>query len=199
MSRALFLGRILTLAVIVAAIVSKTAAAATYTPPSTAGCSEPAASQLFSAWGDFGWYAMVPGEAPNNFAGTGWTLSGGATIKTTRLADGSSGQVLDMPSGSEAVSPLMCIGDGMPIAKTLIRYGAGTSGSVRFTPRDLTTNTTLGTMGLKTTSAWALTPPVNVLPGSISGWHIMQFTYVAGGTGSEFQLYDFGVDPRMRY
>jgi hypothetical protein len=198
MSRALFLGRILTLAVIVAAIVSKTAAAATYTPPSTAGCSEPAASQLFSAWGDFGWYAMVPGEAPNNFAGTGWTLSGGATIKTTRLADGSSGQVLDMPSGSEAVSPLMCIGDGMPIAKTLIRYGAGTSGSVRFTPRDLTTNTTLGTMGLKTTSAWALTPPVNVLPGSISGWHIMQFTYVAGGTGSEFQLYDFGVDPRMK-
>jgi hypothetical protein len=54
-------------------------------------------------------------------------------------------------------------------------------------------------MGLKTTSAWALTPPVNVLPGSISGWHIMQFTYVAGGTGSEFQLYDFGVDPRMKY
>lgn len=199
MNRALFLGRILTLAVILAAIVSKAAQAAPYTPPSTAGCSEPAASQLFLRWGDYGWYAMIPGESPDNFAGTAWTLSGGASIKTVRLADGRTGGVLDLPSGAKAVSPQMCIGNGYPTARTLIRYGAGDTGSVAFTPHDLTSNTTLGTMGLKTTSAWALTPPVNVLPGSISGWHIMQFTYVAGGTNSEFQIYDFGVDPRMKY
>jgi hypothetical protein len=106
--------------------------------------------------------------------------------------------VLDMPSGSKAVSPEMCIGDGYPIAKTLIRYGSGSSGSVAFTPYDLTTNTKLGTMQLPGRAKWSLTPPVNVLPGAMKGWHIMQFTYVAGGQNSDFQIYDFGVDPRMR-
>jgi hypothetical protein len=50
MNRALFLGRILTLVVIVAAIVSKAAQAAPYTP-SMAGHSAPAVSQPFSPSG----------------------------------------------------------------------------------------------------------------------------------------------------
>ena len=50
MNRALFLGRILTLAVIVAAIVSKAAHAAPYTP-STAAHPAPAMSQPFSSSG----------------------------------------------------------------------------------------------------------------------------------------------------
>ena len=58
MSKALFLGRILTVAVIVAAILS-TAAHATPYPPSMAGHSAPAVSQPFSSSGqshllDFG-------------------------------------------------------------------------------------------------------------------------------------------------
>jgi hypothetical protein len=164
---------------------------------STASCSAPAVSQLFLPWGDNEWYAMIPGESPDSFAGTGWTLSGGATIRVQTLADRQLGAVLDMPSGSKAVSPPMCIGDGYPIAKTLIRYGYGSSGSVAFTPYDLTTKKQMGTMHLPGRAAWSLTPPVNVLPGAISGWHIMQFTYVAGGKSSDFQIYDFGVDPRM--
>jgi hypothetical protein len=199
MRKLLFFGRALTLAVILAAIVSKAAFAATYTPPSTADCANPTVFQPFLSWGDSNWYAMVPGEALDNFAGTGWTLTGGATIKTTTLADGTTGAVLDLPSGAKAVSPEMCVGNGMPLARTLIRYGAGNSGNVSFTPFDLTTNKQMGTMGLRTTASWAVTPPVNVLPGAVSGWHIMQFTYVAGGTKSEFQIYDFGVDPRMKW
>jgi hypothetical protein len=154
--------------------------------------------QPFLPWGDSNWYAMVPGEALDNFAGNGWVLSGGATITTQTLLDGKTGLVLDMPSGSKAVSPAMCIGDGYPTARTLIRYGSGSSGSVAFTPYDLTTSKQLGTMQLPARTTWSLTPPVNVLPGAIQGWHIMQFTYVAGGHGSDFQIYDFGVDPRMR-
>ena len=50
MNRALFLGRILTLAVIVAAIVSKAAQAAPYTP-SMGGHRAPAISQPVSASG----------------------------------------------------------------------------------------------------------------------------------------------------
>jgi hypothetical protein len=72
-------------------------------------------------------------------------VAGPATITTVKLADGSTGTVLDMP----------------------------------------------GTPG------WSLMPPVNVLPGAISGWHIMQFTYLAGGNRSVFAISNFAVDPRF--
>jgi hypothetical protein len=58
----------------------------------------------------------------------------------------------------------------------------------------------MGRMALKSSGqAWALSAPVNVLPGSVSDWHIMQFTYLASSKGSDVQIYDFGVDPRMKY
>jgi hypothetical protein len=197
MKRALFVVRVTALAGALAGIAPGPAQAATGSID-TSACSAPPLFQPFLAWGDSNWYAMVPGEALDNFAGTGWQLSGGAKLTMQTLADGKTGLVLDMPSGSKAVSPQMCIGDGYPLAKTLIRYGSGSSGSVAFTPHDLTTNTTLGTMQLPGSAKWSLTPPVNVLPGAITGWHIMQFSYVAGGKSSDFQIYDFGVDPRMR-
>lgn len=153
---------------------------------------------MFLGWGDTNWYTLVPGESLDNFAGTGWTLSGGARLVSQKLYDGKTGYVLDMPSGSKAVSPLVCIGNGYPIAKTLIRNLAGTSDGVAFTPFDLTTNKQQGTMQLRGSTAWSLSPPVNVLPGAVSGWHIMQFTYVAGGRTSDFQIYDFAVDPHMK-
>jgi hypothetical protein len=178
--------------------IAASPASATTTSLDPSSCSPPPVYQPFLSWGDSKWYTMVPGESLDNFAGTGWTLSGGATITSQTLADGTTGLVLDMPSGSTAVSPEMCIGDGYPTANTLIRYGSGSSGSVAFTPSDLTTGTKLGTMQLPGSAKWSLTPPVNVLPGAISGWRIMQFTYVAGGKKSDFQIYDFGVDPFHR-
>ena len=198
MQKAHFFARVMALAGVTAVLASTSAQAATTNAPSTAGCSEPAVSQLFLSWNDLNWYAMIPGEAADNFAGTGWALSGGANIKTTTLADGKSGAVLDLPAGSKAVSPYVCVGSGMPLAKTLIRTTAG-SGSVSFAPDDLTAGTQMKTMALKGGSSWSLSAPVNVLPGAISDWHIMQFTYLAGGKGSEFQIYDFGVDPRMKW
>jgi ABC-type sugar transport system substrate-binding protein len=69
MKKLLFFGRALTLAVVLAAIISKAAFAATYTPPSTAGCSNPTLVQPFHSWGDKNSCAMVPGEALDNFAG----------------------------------------------------------------------------------------------------------------------------------
>jgi|SRR5947209_7083741 len=88
-----FVGRALAFVLVVVAVVSESAKAAPYTPPSTAGCTEASAYQLSASWGDSNWYAMIPGEAPNNFAGTGWTLTGDATITTQTLADGSTGPV----------------------------------------------------------------------------------------------------------
>jgi hypothetical protein len=42
-----------------------------------------------------------PGRAGTNvFTGTGWTLSGGAKVVSATLADGTTGTVLDLPSGA---------------------------------------------------------------------------------------------------
>src|ERR1700746_3017074 len=66
-------------------------------------CVEPTLTQAFLYAGDTNLYTLAPGQVPDNFAGTGWVLSGGASIKRTTLEDGSTGNVLDMPSGSQAV------------------------------------------------------------------------------------------------
>lgn len=203
MKRPLFMFRTISLAAVAAVAtvgltIAVSPAQAATSSVDTWACSNPLVTQPFTAWGDREWYAMAPGESLDNFAGSGWALSGGASIITERLADGHTGLVLSLPSGSKAVSPDMCIGDGYPIAKTVIRYGSGNNGSVAFTPYDLTTSTPKGTMQFPGEATWSLTPPVNVLPGAISGWHVMKFTFAAGGRNSVFQLYDFAVDPRMR-
>src|SRR5579875_3275622 len=71
------------------------------------GCPEPALTQPFA--GDSRWYALAPGESGDDFAGTGWALTGGAKIETETLADGRTGPVLDLPAGSTATSSPMCV------------------------------------------------------------------------------------------
>jgi hypothetical protein len=75
----------------------------------TSACYSPSFSQPFLSSGDARWYTLAPGESPNSFDGTGWTLTGGAQIKTAASADTSASPVLDLPSGSQAVSPPMCV------------------------------------------------------------------------------------------
>src|SRR5690349_18923507 len=76
---------------------------------STAGCIAPALTQPFAQINDHSNYMLAPGQSDGQFQGTGWTLSGGASIVTATLPDGGAGQVLDMPSGSKAVSPVICV------------------------------------------------------------------------------------------
>ena len=54
----------------------------------TATCTAPALAQPFSSASDTNWYAPLPGESWNSFPATGWTLSRGAKVVSTTLADG---------------------------------------------------------------------------------------------------------------
>jgi hypothetical protein len=175
-------------------------AAAAASTVDTSGCSNPSLSQPFLAWGDANWYTLLPGESHDMFAGDGWTLTGGASVKTATLADGSTGQVLDLPSGSRAVSPVVCVTTSYPTARSEVRNVIGGEG-VQFyvsyagtatwdTPKN--TGQLHGGNG-----TWALSTPINLQP-SGSGWQLVRFTFVPGGKASDFQLYDFWVDPRCR-
>ena len=46
-------------------------------------------------------------------------------------------------------------------------------------------------------SGWTLSDSVNVQPANVPGWQLMRFVLVPGGKSSDFQVYDFYVDPHM--
>ena len=192
-------------AVALTAACAGAAPALASTPSTTAidasGCTAPVLSQPLIPFGDSNWYTMVPGETPDAFNGAGWTLTGGASVKTTTLADGTTGQVLDLPSGSRAVSPTFCVTSSYSTARAEVRDVAGGEG-VQFdvsyagtpswtTPRN--TGELRGGVG-----AWLLSAPVSLEPNETAGWQLVRFTFVPDGTASDFRIYNFWVDPRIR-
>jgi len=144
---------------------------------------------------------LAPAQSPANFEEAGWTLSGGASIKTTTLADGSTGYVLDLPSGSKAVSPSFCVTSLYPTARTLVRDLAGSEGVYLNVSYEGTTTwekpkNTGQVHGSGT--AWTLSTPVNLQPENVTGWQVLRLTLVAGGKKSDFQLYNLYIDPYRR-
>jgi hypothetical protein len=160
-------------------------------------CPTPVLSQPFSALGDTNQYTMAPGQAVDNFAGTGWTLSGGASITTTKLADGSTGSVLNLPAGSKAVSPQMCVSGGYPSARMDIRsLGTALSAGTMFYVSPAGSTTLSGGLPVVATPAWAVSAPVSVAPGSTAA-EMVQYTLVGGAKAPAVQVYNLYVDPRM--
>lgn len=176
------------------------------TPADTSSCTEPALTQPFLAWGDGNWYALAPGETAGDFTGAGWTLTGGARIVTATLQDGTTGPVLDLPRGSQAVSPMICLTPDYPTARAMIRGLPGANGgSVGFsvsyagtstatTPVQTGTFKTRGSDGV--VGDWALSDPANLEPSTSPGWQLMRITLTA--SVKDFQVYNLYNDPMMR-
>ncbi len=175
--------------------------AATSPAKETSLCKEPALTQPFLYAGDLNYYVLAPGQTPGNFEGTGWTLSGKASIKTTTLKDGSTGQVLDLPSGSKAVSPSFCVTSEYPTARSLVRDLSGAQGVYLNVSYEGTTTwekpKNTGQVHGNGTE-WTLSTPVNLQPENVTGWQILRLTLVPGGTKSDFQLYNLFIDPYKR-
>jgi len=172
----------------------------------TSSCTEPALTQPFLAWGDSNWYALAPGESADDFTGAGWTLIGGAKVVTAKLEDGTTGSVLDLPRGSQAVSPAICLTSDYPTARATIRNVSGSNGgSAGFSVSYAGTGTvsaSLQTGTFKTTGSdgvagdWALSEPANLDPSTTPGWQLMRITLTANV--KEFQVYNLYDDPMMR-
>ena len=162
-----------------------------------AGCVAPTITQPFLPLGDDNEYALVPGESYDNLSGNGWTLTGGGRIVMRTLYDGTQGSVLDLPAGATAVSPPMCVTEQDPTARAMVRNIAGSAGvdiSVTYLGgSSVSTGNIEGSSG-----AWSLSRTVDIHPSSVSGWQLAQFTFIPHGNGSsDYQIYNFYVDPRM--
>jgi hypothetical protein len=198
------------LAGLVAALLGAVPASAAATPPipasstftDTSTCANPSMSQTFLSVKDRNWYTLAPGQSPDGFNGAGWTLTNGAEIVTSQLQGGQNGSVLNLPSGAVAVSPPICVTSDYPTARTMVRNVAGGDG-VQFYVSYQGTRTwdqpqNTGQLHGQQ-NGWSASSPVNVAPDHHTvGWQIVRFAFVAGGKTSDFQLYDFYVDPRMK-
>jgi hypothetical protein len=166
----------------------------------TSMCTTPTLSQAFLPWSDHNYYEPVPGATASSFDGTGWTLSGGAKIVTTTLRDGTTSAVLDLPSGSKAVSPEVCVTSAYPTARGWVRDVKGSEGVFFYVSyagtSTWTTPKNTGQIHGSGTS-WGLVTPVNLQPYNVTGWQPMKITLIPGGKTSEFQISDLELDPRM--
>jgi hypothetical protein len=181
--------------VLVALVIgpAQSAAAATtaaFCPPATL-------SQPFA--GDGRWYTLTPGEAANAFAGTGWLLTGGARIATERLADGTTGTVLDLPAGSTATSPAMCVDGSYPLARMVTRtLGKAPDNSTKFYTVPVGSHTLSGGMPVLGTPSWTTSPPDNVAGAGTAAAEV-QFRFIAGPKAADLQVYNLYIDPHMHY
>jgi hypothetical protein len=170
-----------------------------------AWCSNPVLTQPFLAWGDQSYYTLVRGQGDSGFVGNGWTMTGGARVVTTQLSDGTTGGVLDLPSGANALSPIVCVNSSYPDARMLVNDVSGDEGvevDVSYLNMDSwipswTQPVDLGAVN-GGQSTWALSDPVDLPTPADDGWQLARFTFAAGGTSSEFQIYDFYLDPYSR-
>ena len=162
-------------------------------PPSCSGSDPTTWSQPFTSFGDNNWYAAPAGTMGDS----GWTLTGGASQIAVTNPDGSTSNGIDLPSGSMAVSPSMCVNASFPTARTMVRNVVGGEG-VQFYVSYAGTQTWNNPQNTGQVHGqqnnWSLSDPVN-LNNNNQGWQVVRFTFIPGGHSSDFQLYNFWVDP----
>jgi hypothetical protein len=155
----------------------------------------------FASFGDNNLYMLAPGQTATTFNGAGWTLSGGASVQNATLPSGGTGPVLNLPSGSEAVSPTMCVNREYPVARMQVRDVVGAEGvqfnvSYEGKPNWKKPQNTGQVHGNGT--EWTLSNTVNTQPFNENGWQLLKITLIPGGKTSDFQVDNFYIDPYAR-
>ena len=162
-------------------------------------CSPPLLSQPFLPWGDSADYTLAPGQSPGSFTAGGWLLFDGAHVTSATQAEGQTGQVLDLPSGSLAVSPPMCVESDYPTARTMIRNVSGGGGVAVFVTYAGASSWGKARNGGNAHGHgpnWGISDPINLQPSHDPGWQLLRFALApSNGAKDEFQLYNFYVDP----
>lgn len=88
-------------------------------------------SQPFAPWLDYASYYLVPNGGVEN-GSYGWSLSGGASVVSGNEPFWPTGtHSLALPSGSQAVSPVVCIGPNNPVLRMFVEDEGGTDGGLR--------------------------------------------------------------------
>jgi len=170
---------------------------------SVAECEGQLFSHPFLSLNDHNGYTLVPGS---NFdrASEGWMLSNGASIVATTRPDGTTGNVMNLPSRAVAVSPPVCVTLAYPKARVAVRNVVGAEG-VAVNVAYAGTNTEKSPKNVGQVhgqqTRWTESDPFNVQPqtaGSQEGTRQVRFVFEGKGTTSLFQIYELWIDPYGR-
>ena len=189
-------GTIAALAVPSAAFAGGAAQPGYVDPLPTESCVHPPAIQALLAYGDENLYTLAPGGAFSDPAG--WELLGNASMGSADQADGSTGGVLNLPPGSQATSPPMCITVDYPTARLWAR-GLDGSADVEFNVvywknGEWTKPKHTGNFkGDK--KGWGLSKEMKCNPEKHADWQQVRFVLFNDGK-SNVQVDNFWVDPR---
>ena len=181
---------------LLAFLIPGQASAALPTQPSS--CPTPAVSQPFLSWGDSALYTPAPGVTPDSFTAAGWTLTGGARVVSTTLADGHTGLVLDLPPGSSATSPTVCVDSTEPTA-SMITQAVGTgafANAATFYVTPVGSSLLTGGQPVGAGTQWSESRPANVFRGV--GSENATLTLVSNEKTGDVQVYNLFIDPHMR-
>jgi hypothetical protein len=166
-------------------------------------CEDQTFLQPFSLSNDNNYYTLVPGGEFNG-PSEGWELSHGAQVVHSTRPDGTTGGVLDLPSGAKAVSPPMCVTLQYPSGRVWVRNVVGAEGvsvdvAYAGTPTALVPKNVGQVHGQQ--NSWTLSNPFNLQPqtaGPLEFLREVRLVFIAGGQTSDFELWGVYVDPRMR-
>jgi hypothetical protein len=158
--------------------------------------------QPFLAWGDSNNYVLLPGETADNVTGTGWQLLDGAHLVSTRLQDGKTGQVLDMPAGSAVITAPLCVtGSSFPTARTMISDMTGSQGVAVAIAYQSLSGTWAAPLASGTVTGnrtgWSPSASIALHSESLTGAHYLRLAL--GASDGEYKLYNFYVDPRRSH
>jgi hypothetical protein len=160
-------------------------------------------AQPFEAFKDSNYYTQVEGSEFNG-GSEGWELTNGAEVVEGTRPDGSSGGVLDLPSGSVAISPPVCVTLQYPTARAYVETveggGGVTVGVVYAGVKSGPTGQPVGQLNAKPNKGWELSNPFNVNPqlaGKEEGVREVRFIFANSTKNSDFHVFGLYVDPRM--
>jgi hypothetical protein len=160
-------------------------------------------AQPFEALKDSNYYTLVEGSQFNG-PEEGWELQNGASVVEGTRPEGSAGGVLDLPSGSYAVSPVVCVTLQYPTARAWVQNvegGGGVTVGVYYAgAKSGPMGQPVGQLNAKKNAGWELSNPFNVKPqlaGSEEGTREVRFIFANTTKSSDFHLSGLYVDPRM--
>jgi hypothetical protein len=167
-----------------------------------ASCPGQTFSQPFAALEDGNYYTLVPGSEFNS-GPEGWELIRGAHLTRTQQPEGGNGFALELPAGSIAISPPVCVTLQYPTARVWTRSPQGNDNVVVATFYEATHSVTqpqplssvAGTGG-----EWQLSEPFAVDPelgGKSEEAREVRFVFAPSGHGRSSEIYGVWVDPRM--
>ena len=154
--------------------------------------------QALIAYGDDDSYFLAPG---GSFEGdtAAWHLAGGAQLTQATGEHGTESGVLELPSGGQAVSPVLCVTTDFPHARVFARSVTGGSrivfGVSYYGRHGWSKFTQTGHIRAKGTT-WSLSDRLGLHPKKKKGWQQVRLAFYGGGTGNVFQLDNLWVDPR---